>query len=286
MNNHIKQSPMLSLLSLGGGSHSTLVRAAGGGELDLTNVQDFTGGSAPTGWTDAQMNNTSSTFDSSTLTLQTDIFSPWTLGDMYFQRGDATNRSSYNLRYNSGLTGDHLFQLSIFGGLSSVLSSDWGIGLCDALPTERTQNFWNGVGSETHPWWWKNGPDNGGQVGKRNRRFAQEANVSTLYNENFSASCNNNVDNVAGWKTMHFQYMPSVSSNSANASSAIYKGKVTTGKEDWAQTGTQIGDVAIPAAFAKLNTTYYVGIGADNDGTGLYGFASAFRFTNDSSEFF
>ncbi len=31
MNNYIKQSPMLSLLSLGGGSHSTLVRAAGGG---------------------------------------------------------------------------------------------------------------------------------------------------------------------------------------------------------------------------------------------------------------
>ena len=30
MNNHIKQSPMLSVLSLGGGSHSTLVRAAGG----------------------------------------------------------------------------------------------------------------------------------------------------------------------------------------------------------------------------------------------------------------
>ena len=56
MNNHIKQSPMVSLLSLGGGSHSPLVRAAG---ASYGNVQDFTTGSVPTGWTDAQMNNLS-----------------------------------------------------------------------------------------------------------------------------------------------------------------------------------------------------------------------------------
>ena len=110
MNNYIKQSPMLSLLSLGGGSHSPLVRAAGG--ASYSNVQDFTTGSVPTGWTDAQMNNTSSTFSAASLAANgTDLPSGYSFGDMYFQRGDATNRASYNLRYDSGFTGDYLFQL-------------------------------------------------------------------------------------------------------------------------------------------------------------------------------
>ena len=280
MNNHIKQSPMLSLLSLGGGSHSTLVRAAGGGG-GYANVQDFTGGSAPTGWTDAQMNNTSSTFVASTLLANgTDLPAGYPFGDMYFQRGDATNRSSFNLRYDSGFTGDYLFQLSFYSDTSSYSIPDWGIGLCDALPTERTQNFWNGVGNTTHPWWWKNTYDNGGQVGKRNRRFFCDSGVPTLYNENFGAT-GNTIENATynGWKTMHFQYRPSQSSPN------IYKGKITAGQDDWGQTGTNISGVVQPAGFATLNTTYYLGVGADND-QGTYAIANAFRFTNDSTEFF
>lgn len=280
MNNHIKQSPILSVLSLGGGSHSTLVRAAGGG-LDLSNVFDFTTGSVPTGWSDAQMNNTSSTFVASTLAANgTDLPPGYSFGDMYFQRGDATNRSSFNLRYDSGFTGDYLFQLSFYSQTSSYSIPDWGIGLCDALPTERTQNFWNGVGNTTFPWWWKNGFDNGGQVGKRNRRFFCDSGVPTLYNENFGAT-GSTIENASyqGWKTMHFQYRPS------QGSFQMYKGKVTYGQNDWAQAGTNISGVVAPNGSTSLNTTYYLGVGADND-QGTYAIANAFRFTNDSTEFF
>ena len=279
MNNYIKQSPMLSLLSLGGGSHSPLVRAAGG--ASYSNVQDFTTGSVPTGWTDAQMNNTSSTFSAASLAANgTDLPSGYSFGDMYFQRGDATNRASYNLRYDSGFTGDYLFQLSFYNDSSSYSIPDWGIGLCDALPTDRTQNFWNGVGNTTFAWWWKTGPDNGGQVGKRNRRFFCESGVPTLYNENFTGT-GTTIENATynGWKTMHFQYRPSQSSPN------IFKGKVTAGQDDWGQAGTNISGVVAPQGFATLNTTYYLGIGADND-QGTYAIANAFRFTNDSSEFF
>ena len=61
--------------------------------------------------------------------------------------------------------------MSFYSDTSSYSIPDWGIGLCDALPTEGTQNFWNGVGNTTYPWWWKNTYDNGGQVGKEIEDF-------------------------------------------------------------------------------------------------------------------
>ena len=255
------------------------LRSAAGYSTGYDNVHDFTTGSAPAGWTDAQMNNTSSTFSQASL-ASSQLPSGYSFGNMYFQLGDATNRSSYNLRYDSGFTGDYLFQLSFYSNTTTFSAPDWGIGLCDALPTERTQNFWNGVGNTTFPWWWKNGFDNGGQVGKRNRRFFCDSGVPTLYNENFGAT-GSTIENASyqGWKTMHFQYRPS------QGSFQMYKGKVTYGQNDWAQAGTNISGVVAPNGSTSLNTTYYLGVGADND-QGTYAIANAFRFTNDSTEFF
>ncbi len=254
--------------------------AAGNVSTGFSNVHDFTSGSVPTGWTDAQMNNTSSTFSESSLS-SSDLPSGYSFGDMYFQRGDATNRSSYNLRYNSGFTGDYLFQLSFYSDTSSYSKPDWGIGLCDAVPTNRTQNFWNGVGNTSLVWWWKTGPDNGGSTGKRNRRFFCESGIPTLYNENFTVT-GTTIENSSynGWKTMHFQFKPS-----AGISYNMYKGKITAGQNDWGQTGTNISGTIAPFSVAGLNSTYYVGIGADNDES-HYGIANAFRFTNNSTEFF
>ncbi len=257
------------------------LRSAAGDSTSYDNVHDFTTGSVPAGWTDAQMNNTSSTFSQASLS-SSQLPSGYSFGDMYFQLGDATNRSSYNLRYDSGFTGDYLFQLSFYSNTTTFSAPDWGIGLCDASPTNRTQNYWNGVGAYSYPWWWKTGPDNGGLVGKRNRRFFCETGVPTLYNENYTAT-GNSIENASyqGWKTMHFQYRPSTSGTN------IYRGKITEGQNDWGQNGTNISGVVAPNGFAKLNTTYYLGIGADNDlYNAKYAIANAFRFTNTSSEFF
>ena len=67
---------------------------------------------------------------------------------------------------------------------------------------------------------------------------------------------------------MHFQYRPSQSWPN------IYKGKITEGQDDWGQTGTNISGNVIPNGSTSLNTTYYLGIGADND-QGTYAIANA-----------
>ena len=64
------------------------LRSAAGYSTGYDNVHDFTTGSAPAGWTDAQMNNTSSTFSQASL-ASSQLPSGYSFGNMYFQIGRA-----------------------------------------------------------------------------------------------------------------------------------------------------------------------------------------------------
>ena len=106
---HIKQSPMLTLPSLGGGSHSTLVRkppATGGGDpwLDFSSQNVSTTRSFTFKADGTKVYTCESAGSNDNYVLEFDLSSAWDLSTATYVQKDSTTFSGFGDGYIRGLT--------------------------------------------------------------------------------------------------------------------------------------------------------------------------------------
>tara|TARA_R100000152_G_C6770709_1_gene196988 strand:+ start:282 stop:1382 length:1101 start_codon:yes stop_codon:yes gene_type:complete len=215
-------------------------------------VYDFTTGSIPSDWT-----------ENSLRAQLTTSWSDSTDGDYFLIKGDAgSHNTGYPLRFDTAQQGDTLFQLSFRSDGTSPTCRDWSIAVSPNDASSTNTNHWH--------WVWSYATS----------RIAALCDCSQPKLHGFTSSSNTggNVENTAGWYTMHLMVY---------TSSASTKLKVTQGDQDWDASDTQIGNVASISERVVANDTtdYWVGISADND-NGTFAKANAFRISTISSEFF
>lgn len=217
----------LSMTGLGGGAAS-LFRAAAGD--DGAAIFDFTGGSAPTGFTVASGSTPTLTFDGTGAKFG----------------GDATG-NAYRLRSTDSFTGDYLFQISTrIDDSTGSWCNDAGIGL-----------FNNTYTSSNWDWAWNTTVSN---------RIAVQNNCPQPYIYGTSqqvAGTSNLLQPPTvpqnDWITMHMKHEPSISTTSFS---------VTLGNRDWTESGTRIQNWI--TCGDTWSGTYYWGITCDNDNGNTY----------------
>ena len=218
------------MTGLGGGAASLFRAAAGGGGAAIF---DFTGGSAPTGFTVASGSTPTLTFDGTGAKFN----------------GNAVS-NAYRLRSTDSFTGDYLFQISTrIDDSAGSWCNDAGIGL-----------FNNTYTSSNWDWAWNTTVSN---------RIAVQNNCPQPVIYGTSATINGTSDLLRpapqgqvpqnDWITMHMKHEPSIPTTSYS---------VTLGNKDWTQSGTRIQNwISIGDTWSG---TYYWGITCDNDSYDTY----------------
>lgn len=219
---------MKSMAGFGGGVASLGMKSGDDGAA----IFDFTGGSAPTGFTVASGSSPQLTFDSTGAKFS----------------GNATT-NAYRLRSTESFTGDYLFQISTrIDDSAGSWCNDAGIGLFN---TSYTSSNWE--------WAWSN----------VSSRIAVQNNCPrpAIYGTNTSIDGISDLLRPApqgqvpqnDWITMHMKHEPSISTTSYS---------VTLGNKDWTQSGTRIQNwFNIGNTWSG---TYYWGITCDNDSGDTY----------------
>ena len=219
----------LSMTGLGGGAGSLFRAAADTGASEF----NFTGGSAPSGFTVASGSSPTLTFDSTGAKFS----------------GNAAN-NAYRLRSTDSFTGDYLFQISTrIDDAAQSWCNDAGMGL---FSSSYTSSNWE--------WAWN---------ANISDRKAVQNNCPQPVIYGSSTTVNGTSDLLRpspqgqvpqnDWITMHMKHESSINTLSYS---------VTLGNKDWTQSGTRIQNwINISESWSG---TYYWGITCDNDNGNTY----------------